>query len=316
MWDEFDDVDVRLENTAAVSTTASVSSTNLVVGAVAAAIVIGSAWLPWIVVRLPGSSTTHFYDFTTGGGATLFYWLCVLPIVGGAIGWVAKSRIALLISATASSAMAVLAIVVIASMSSISGFIPNIGILGTELATGRISPGVGASACLIACVVLGTVAILEASELFGISLNAHFPYQQLLIIGGLAITELASHVPWSSIRFTDVGPTVEVSGDGLVGSFVIQFLGWAAMLLWLCAFVTRNRRVWMIASILSLVVASGRLVYVVILWLGTGIAHRVVPDSVGDVVQSHLEPGIFTTLAMVLGVYVLVILDLVGDRQS
>ena len=84
--DDFDEEPFPTNSPAAKATHLnSIKQENFIIGLVGVALVLASAWLPWVVVRLPGSSVTHLYDFTTGGGATMFYFLVALPILGGGI---------------------------------------------------------------------------------------------------------------------------------------------------------------------------------------------------------------------------------------
>jgi hypothetical protein len=293
-----------------------VKQENYVIGLIGVALVLASAWLPWVVVRLPGSSVTHLYDFTTGGGATIFYVLIALPILGGGIAWAAKQRIGLVIASVSSMGLGVLALVVVAALSTVSSFIPNIGILGTEIATGRVSPGAGASICLVGCLLMGMVAIVELGEMRGVGIPLDIPFQQVFLLGGLIVGEVASHVPWTSIRITSGGPTVEVSGDGLIGSFFVQLLGWAAILIWMLSFLVSHKAVRGIALIVTSLVATARLAYAVLLWVSSAAAQSLVPDSVGNAINTTIEPGMIVTILLSLLVFVFVVLELVKKNSS
>jgi len=294
----------------------SIKQENFIIGLVGVALVLASAWLPWVVVRLPGSSVTHLYNFTTGGGATMFYFLVALPILGGGIAWAAKKRVGLVVSAISSMGLGVLALIVIAALSTVSSFIPNIGILGSEIATGRVSPGAGASICLIGCLLMGMVAIVEFGEMRGVGIPLDIPFQQVFLLGGLIVGEVASHVPWTSIRFTSGGPTVEVSGDGLIGSFFVQLLGWAAILIWMLSFFVSHKAVRGIALIVTSVVATARLAYAVLLWVSSAATQSLVPDSIGNAINTTIEPGMIATILLSLLVFVFVVLELVKKNSS
>ena len=112
-FDDFDvfDSDLVQSNTPAIqkNKSGSIKQENYIVGLIGVALVLASAWLPWMVVRLPGSSVTHLYDFTTGGGATTFYFLVALPILGGGIAWAAKQRAGLVVASVSSMGLGVLA---------------------------------------------------------------------------------------------------------------------------------------------------------------------------------------------------------------
>ena len=319
-FDDFDDFDSGLlpVNTPAIQKRKSsfVKQENYVVGLIGVALVLASAWLPWVVVRLPGSSVTHLYDFTTGGGATSFYFLVALPILGGGIAWAAKQRAGLVVASVSSMGLGVLSLIVIAALSTVSSFIPNIGILGSEIATGRVSPGAGASICLIGCLLMGMVAIVEFGEMRGVGISLDIPFQQVFLLGGLIVGEVASHVPWTSIRFTSGGPTVEVSGDGLLGSFFVQLLGWAAIVIWMLSFLVSHKAVRGVALIVTSVVATARLAYAVLLWVSSAAAKSLVPDSVGNAIHSTIEPGMIATILLSLVVFVFVVLELLKKNDS
>jgi hypothetical protein len=319
-FNDFDDFDSDLlqANTPAIQKVkaGSIKQENYIVGLIGVALVLASAWLPWMVVRLPGSSVTHLYDFTTGGGATTFYFLVALPILGGGIAWAAKQRAGLVVAAVSSMGLGVLALIVIAALSTVSSFIPNIGILGSEIATGRLSPGAGASICLIGCLLMGMVAIVEFGEMRGVGITLDIPFQQVFLLGGLIVGEVASHVPWTSIRITSGGPTVEVSGDGLIGSFFVQLLGWAAILIWMLSFLVSHKAVRGIALIVTSLVATARLAYAVLLWVSSAAAQSLVPDSVGNAINTTIEPGMIVTILLSLLVFVFVVLELVKKNSS
>jgi hypothetical protein len=316
-FDDFDNDLVQLDSPAIQkSKSIFVKQENYVIGLIGVALVLASAWLPWVVVRLPGSSVTHLYDFTTGGGATIFYVLIALPILGGGIAWAAKQRIGLVIASVSSMGLGVLALVVVAALSTVSSFIPNIGILGTEIATGRVSPGAGASICLVGCLLMGMVAIVELGEMRGVGIPLDIPFQQVFLLGGLIVGEVASHVPWTSIRITSGGPTVEVSGDGLIGSFFVQLLGWAAILIWMLSFLVSHKAVRGIALIVTSLVATARLAYAVLLWVSSAAAQSLVPDSVGNAINTTIEPGMIVTILLSLLVFVFVVLELVKKNSS
>jgi len=250
------------------------------------------------------------------GGATIFYVLIALPILGGGIAWAAKQRIGLVIASVSSMGLGVLALVVVAALSTVSSFIPNIGILGTEIATGRVSPGAGASICLVGCLLMGMVAIVELGEMRGVGIPLDIPFQQVFLLGGLIVGEVASHVPWTSIRITSGGPTVEVSGDGLIGSFFVQLLGWAAILIWMLSFLVSHKAVRGIALIVTSLVATARLAYAVLLWVSSAAAQSLVPDSVGNAINTTIEPGMIVTILLSLFVFVFVVLELVKKNSS
>ena len=315
--DDFDEEPFPTNSPAAKATHLnSIKQENFIIGLVGVALVLASAWLPWVVVRLPGSSVTHLYDFTTGGGATMFYFLVALPILGGGIAWAMKRRVGLVVSSISSMGLGVLALIVIAALSTVSSFIPNIGILGSEIATGRVSPGAGASICLIGCLLMGMVAIVEFGEMRGVGIPLDIPFQQVFLLGGLIVGEVASHVPWTSIRFTSGGPTVEVSGDGLIGSFFVQLLGWAAILIWMLSFFVSHKAVRGIALIVTSVVATARLAYAVLLWVSSAATQSLVPDSIGNAINTTIEPGMIVTILLSLLVFVFVVLELVKKNSS
>ena len=315
--DDFDEEPFLTNSPAAKATHLnSIKQENFIIGLVGVALVLASAWLPWVVVRLPGSSVTHLYDFTTGGGATMFYFLVALPILGGGIAWAMKRRVGLVVSSISSMGLGVLALIVIAALSTVSSFIPNIGILGSEIATGRVSPGAGASICLIGCLLMGMVAIVEFGEMRGVGIPLDIPFQQVFLLGGLIVGEVASHVPWTSIRFTSGGPTVEVSGDGLIGSFFVQLLGWAAILIWMLSFFVSHKAVRGIALIVTSVVATARLAYAVLLWVSSAATQSLVPDSIGNAINTTIEPGMIVTILLSLLVFVFVVLELVKKNSS
>ena len=315
--DDFDEEPFPTNSPAAKATHLnSIKQENYIIGLIGVALVLASAWLPWVVVRLPGSSVTHLYDFTTGGGATMFYFLVALPILGGGIAWAMKRRVGLVVSSISSMGLGVLALIVIAALSTVSSFIPNIGILGSEIATGRVSPGAGASICLIGCLLMGMVAIVEFGEMRGVGIPLDIPFQQVFLLGGLIVGEVASHVPWTSIRFTSGGPTVEVSGDGLIGSFFVQLLGWAAILIWMLSFFVSHKAVRGIALIVTSVVATARLAYAVLLWVSSAATQSLVPDSIGNAINTTIEPGMIVTILLSLLVFVFVVLELVKKNSS
>ena len=315
--DDFDEEPFPTNSPAAKATHLnSIKQENYIIGLIGVALVLASAWLPWVVVRLPGSSVTHLYDFTTGGGATMFYFLVALPILGGGIAWAMKRRVDLVVSSISSMGLGVLALIVIAALSTVSSFIPNIGILGSEIATGRVSPGAGASICLIGCLLMGMVAIVEFGEMRGVGIPLDIPFQQVFLLGGLIVGEVASHVPLTSIRFTSGGPTVEVSGDGLIGSFFVQLLGWAAILIWMLSFFVSHKAVRGIALIVTSVVATARLAYAVLLWVSSAATQSLVPDSIGNAINTTIEPGMIVTILLSLLVFVFVVLELVKKNSS
>ena len=315
--DDFDEEPFPTNSPAAKATHLnSIKQENYIIGLIGVALVLASAWLPWVVVRLPGSSVTHLYDFTTGGGATMFYFLVALPILGGGIAWAMKRRVGLVVSSISSMGLGVLALIVIAALSTVSSFIPNIGILGSEIATGRVSPGAGASICLIGCLLMGMVAIVEFGEMRGVGIPLDIPFQQVFLLGGLIVGEVASHVPWTSIRFTSGGPTVEVSGDGLIGSIFVQQLGWAAILIWMLSFFVSHKAVRGIALIVTSVVATARLAYAVLLWVSSAATQSLVPDSIGNAINTTIEPGMIVTILLSLLVFVFVVLELVKKNSS
>ena len=315
--DDFDEEPFPTNSPAAKATHLnSIKQENYIIGLIGVVLVLASAWLPWVVVRLPGSSVTHLYDFTTGGGATMFYFLVALPILGGGIAWAMKRRVGLVVSSISSMGLGVLALIVIAALSTVSSFIPNIGILGSEIATGRVSPGAGASICLIGCLLMGMVAIVEFGEMRGVGIPLDIPFQQVFLLGGLIVGEVASHVPWTSIRFTSGGPTVEVSGDGLIGSFFVQLLGWAAILIWMLSFFVSHKAVRGIALIVTSVVATARLAYAVLLWVSSAATQSLVPDSIGNAINTTIEPGMIVSILLSLLVFVFVVLELVKKNSS
>lgn len=250
--------------------------------------VLASAALPWIAVRTPGSGEVHHYSLLTGAGLTTFFVFAAVPIVVGAILWAAGMRSGLVTAAVATTALNIVALTTVMIASWLSQFVPSLGLFGSKFASGRLSPGIGAALCTVAWLVLSLCALDEVSQVRGIQLVARFDKLALLVIGTVMLSDMASRVPWLRVNIAGGLTNFEIQGDGLVGSFLIGVLSWVSLIMWVLVLVLRHQGLRIAATVCSLLVGVGRLVYCTLPLLGLNVMRSLLPDGVGN--QATITP--------------------------
>lgn len=248
-----------------------------------------SAFIPWLVIRLPGLEREQVTLIELSGGRLLVILAAVLGVVGLGIS-AAKPRIGLLFVAATGALIGWFAGLTIVTVGLIRGLIPNITIVGVDLADGLIGQGPG--------VVVGLGAMLLLSGeiarwyLPGGRQGARFDVFGLAALALVLALAASSHSRWVEVRSDAIESGIAISGDSLFGSVIVGMMTWAAAVLAVgCVVGVPRIRTRLVSSVLLLVVVLKTL-QMIVLVAGSTFLGWLLPDKVGSVATTDLKAGL------------------------
>jgi S1-C subfamily serine protease len=248
-----------------------------------------SAFIPWLVIRLPGLEREEVTLLELSGGRLLVILAAVLGTVGVGIS-MAKPRIGLLLVAATGALVGWFAGLAIVTVGLIRGLIPNITIVGVDLADGLIGQGPGVVVGLGAMLVLsGEIArwYLPSGRQ-----GARFDVFGLAALALVVALAAASHSRWVEVRSDAVGSGIAISGDSLFGSVIVGMVTWTAAVLAVGCIVGVPRiRTRLVSSVLLAVVVLKTL-QMIVLAAGSTFLGWLLPDKVGTVASTDLKAGL------------------------
>ena len=255
-------------------------------------------FLPWIVLRVPGTEIKEISLFQmVGGNAMVFSFFFFLSV--GILLWIAKVRFGPILTSVAVAIIGWFAVLVSVALGAVRGMIPQVGIGKVDLGRGLVGIGIGA------IIVIGALLLIAMETLPRVSSKNDKSRQSLDgfgVIGfllGLALA-LSHTAVWVSGESDKFESTLQLSGDSLFGSFLISALVWITAIVGVLTALRITEKGNKVLSIF--LVGSGliKFFHALIFILGKGLVNLLLPSSVGEVAAVRSHWALWCTLALSL----------------
>lgn len=252
-------------------------------------------FLPWALVRVPGTDAREYSLFDFAGGTPMvfsFFFFCSV----GLILWTAKLRFGRVLTSIAVGFIGWFGVLISVSIGVVRGLIPQVGIGNIDLGRGLVGVGPGS---IIAAGGLLLVAMEALPRWEGSkhgSLNG-FGVAAFLLALILALTHTAVWVSGESDKFESA---IRLSGDSLFGSFVISALVWTMAVVGVVSSLRDNQRGEVILAVVMTLTGLVKFFHALLFVLGQGLVNLLLPNRVGEIsaVRSHWP--LWTTLVLSL----------------
>lgn len=308
---EFDDVTSKRITTSPdlpISPRPRRSTPDLVLAAAAAA-VVATAFLPWLIVRIPGRSSSTFSLIELTGGRFLTGLAASICVVGIAVQWhfATLSRALLVVSAALVGWLAGIGLL---ALGLIRGLLPSLSVLGIDLSRSLLGPTYG---LLLAFAGITLIGLRLATREHAVK---RLESRMSLVVMTISLLLFALHQ--SVWLIADVGDSTSglvVTGDSLFGSLPFSLSVWVAVVLSALAFF-RNRQVFIRLAAIALLLGSLiKLLQTIVVWSGRGLLKLLLPSRVESSLSLDLRWPMYLSVFLALfGVVLGIFAIATGDR--
>lgn len=308
---EFDEVTTERTATSTEAPIASrrVRRTPDLLLAAASAAVVATAFLPWLIVRIPGRSSSTFSLIELTGGRFLTGLAASICVVGVAVQWhfPTLSRAFIVVGA---SLVGWLAGIGILALGLIRGLLPSLSVLGIDLSRSLLGPTYGLLFAFAGVTLIGLRIATRGHVV------RRLESRTSLVVMAISLLLFALHQ--SVWLIADVGDSTSglvVTGDSLFGSLPFSLSIWVAVVLSALAFF-RNRQVFIrLAAIALLLAALIKLLQTIVVWSGRGLLKLLLPSRVESSLSLDLRWPIYLSVFLALfGVILGIFAIATGDR--
>jgi S1-C subfamily serine protease len=308
---EFDDVTPARTATSTDLSSASPRTRRApdVVLAAAAVAVVATAFLPWLIIRIPGRSSSTFSLIELTGGRFLTGLAASICVVGIALQWrfPVLSRTLLVVGA---SLVGWLAGIGLLALGLIRGLLPSLSVVGIDLSRSLLGSTYG---LLLAFAGVNLIGLRLATRD-----HADKRLESRLSLFVMAISLLLFALHQSVWLIADIGDSTTglvVTGDSLFGSLPFSLSVWAALVLSALGFF-RGRQVFTRLAAVALLAASLiKLLQTIVVWSGRGLLKLLLPSRVESSINLDLRWTIYVSVVLAfLGVVLGIFAIATGDR--
>jgi S1-C subfamily serine protease len=308
---EFDEVTTERTATSTEAPIASrrVRRTPDLLLAAAAVAVVATAFLPWLIVRIPGRNSSTFSLIELIGGRFLTGLAASICVVGVVVQWhfPTLSRAFIVVGA---SLVGWLAGIGLLALGLIRGLLPSLSVLGIDLSRSLLGPTYG---LLLAFAGITLIGLRLATRE-----HAAKRLESRMSLVVMAISLLLFTLHQSVWLIADVGDSTSglvVTGDSLFGSLPFSLSIWVAVVLSALAFF-RNRQVFIrLAAIALLLAALIKLLQTIVVWSGRGLLKLLLPSRVESSLSLDLRWPMYLSVFLALfGVVLGIFAIATGDR--
>lgn len=271
--------------------------------------VIGSAFLPWLVIRLPNRAPETFSLVEMTGGRFFTGLAASLCVIGFVLQWRLPSLGKTLMTIGA-SLVGWLAGIGLLALGLVRGLLPSLTVLGIDLSRGLLGPS------------FGLVLAFAGINLAGIRLVTHTGAAKrldsrlsvVLLILSLLVFALHQTV-WAVANLGDVTGRIVVTGDSLFGALLVTLAIWAAVVLAALGFIRNHHTFVRLAAIALLIASLVKLLQTIVIWSGRGLLRLLLPSRVESAVNIDIRWTVYLSAMLALSSIVLSILVIVvGDK--
>jgi len=271
--------------------------------------VMGSAYLPWLVIRLPNRESETFTLVEMTGGRFFTGLAASLCVIGFVLQW----RVPLLGKAlmmTGASLIGWLAGIGLLALGLLRGLLPSLTVLGIDLSRSLLGPSYGV---LLAFAGVNLAGIRLVSR-FTVSKRLDSRLSVILLILSLLVFALHQTV-WAVANLGDVTGRIVVTGDSLFGSLLVTLAIWTAVVLASLGFIRNHHTFVRLAAIALLIASLVKLLQTIVIWSGRGLLRLLLPSRVESAVNVDIRWTVYLSAVLALTSIVLSILVIVvGDK--
>lgn len=271
--------------------------------------VTGSAFLPWIVIRLPNrdSETLALVEMT--GGRVFTGLATSLCVIGFILHWRLPS-LGKTMMMTGASLIGWLAGIGLLALGLLRGLLPSLTVLGIDLSRSLLGPSYGV---LLAFAGVNLAGIRVVSR---IAVNRRLESRLSVVLLALALFIFALHqAVWAVADLGDISGRIVVTGDSLFGALPVTLSVWAAVVFASLGLI-RNHQVFARLAAVALLSASlVKLLQTIVIWSGRGLLRLLLPSRVESAVNVDIRWTVYISAVVALASIVLsIFVIVVGDK--
>lgn len=271
--------------------------------------VMGSAFLPWIIIRLPNRDPETFSLVDLTGGRVFTGLAASMCVIGFIFQWRIPS-LGKILMMTGASLIGWLAGIGLLALGLLRGLLPSLTVLGIDLSRSLLGPSYGV---LLAFAGVNLAGIRLVSRLV-VSKRIESRLSVMLLVLSLLVFVLHQTV-WAVADLGEVTGRIVVTGDSLFGAFLVTLLVWAAVVLASLGFV-RSLHVFVRFAAIALLGASiVKLLQTIVIWSGRGLLRLLLPSRVESAVNIDIRWTVYASAVLALaGIVLSILVIVVGDK--
>jgi S1-C subfamily serine protease len=278
-----------------------------------AASLVGTCFLPWLAIRLPGLKHRYLSLLELSGGRLMFGFSTAFIAVGLVVALV-RARPGFVVASIGIGALGWLAGLAVLAIGIIRSLIPDLALFGIDIADGLIGQGPGV------VLALGSAILLSSEAIRWFEPHSQHRRHSFNVFGLIAFVlvvaiSAANHARWAVADSSLLGSQMGISGDSLFASVVVGILTWIAGALAAAQLLHLPRLSERALGVVLIVIAALKFSQLIMVWAGTGIARWILPDSLGSVADVSLQPAFWLSAALSIAALVLGVLGLVAGRH-
>lgn len=271
--------------------------------------VVASAFLPWLIIRLPNQQSTTFTLVNLTGGRVFTGVAASLSAIGLAFYW-RFPKLGRALLAIGAALIGWLAGLGLLALGLLRGLLPGLTILGIDISRSLIGPTVGAFLAFAGVNLIGVRLFVENNS--GERLKSRI---SLLVLISSLLLFVMHQSTWVVADLVEAKGRVTVTGDALFGALLVTISLWISVVLTVIGVIKANQLFVRIAATSLLFAAVIKLIQTIIVWSGRGLIRLIIPSRIESAVNIeilwtvHFTAGL-ALISIALGVFVIA----VGDR--
>lgn len=272
--------------------------------------VMGSAFLPWLIIRLPNRDPETFSLVDMTGGRVFIGLAASMCVIGFIFQWRIPS-LGKILMMTGASLIGWLAGIGLLALGLLRGLLPSLTVLGIDLSRSLLGPSYGV---LLAFAGVNLAGIRLVSRLV-VSKRLESRLSVMLLVLSLLVFVLHQTV-WAVADLGEVTGRIVVTGDSLFGALLVTLLVWAAVVLASLGFV-RSLHVFVRFAAIALLGASiVKLLQTIVIWSGRGLLRLLLPSRVESAVNIDIRWTVYASAVLALaGIVLSILVIVVGDKS-
>ena len=275
----------------------------------AALAVVASAFLPWLVVRIPGKKSTTFTLVEMSGGRILFGLSASLVVLGITLLWRFHS-LARFLLVVGASLVGWLAGIGLIALGLIRGLLPSLTVLGIDLSRSLLGPSYGVILAFVGVNLIGIQLIARTASV------ARLNSQMSTVIFIASLLLFALHqMTWAVVDLNGNAGQIIITGDSLFGALIVFLCIWCSALLSTVGFVKSKPVLVRLAAITLILASIIKLLQTIILWGGRGLLTLLLPNKVDSAILIDLRwPVYLTVTASLMFITLGLFVSIAGDK--
>lgn len=271
--------------------------------------VIGSAFLPWIVIRLPNRDSETFSLVEMTGGR-LFTGLAASSCV---IGFVLQWRLPSLGKAlmmTGASLVGWLAGIGLLALGLLRGLLPSLTVLGIDFSQSLLGTSYGVLLAFAGVNLAGIRLVARART----TQRLYSRTSVVLLTMSLLLFVLHQSV-WVVADLGDVTGRIIITGDSLFGALLTTLAVWIAVVLASLGFILNHQTFVRLAAIALLFASLVKLLQTIVIWTGRGLLRLLLPSRVESATNFDIRWTVYASAVLAItSVGLAIFVIVVGDK--